>query len=289
MYKKFAALIVSLIVMGAIATGCTIPGIVPGASSEMKSTSSQEKVNSENIQTNSSPLSESEIKELYTDPDRFAGRTVSLVGKVFAEPEKDQSGIYFQMFSDAEKNEGNTIVAYMDPNFEIENGDYVKLTGVVQGKYEGSNAYGGTIMAAQVVATELEKSSYTDVVAPALKTLTSDNTTLTQHGYTVSLTKIEFAEQETRLYVTVTNGGKDKFNLYSFNAKIVQDGKQYEEQKNYDADYPEVQTDLLPGTTTEGIIVFPKLEQKNLQVVLEAYSDDYHEDFEPYTFDISVE
>lgn len=290
--KKFAALMLSLIMIGTVTTGCTLPGIMPKSSSEVNSTSSnssKEIVSSEKPQVDSSPLSESEIKELYTDPDRFTGRTVSLVGKVFSQPEKDQSGIYFQMFSDAENNEGNTIVAYMDPDFEVEDGDYVKLTGIVQGKFEGSNAYGGTITAAQILATTVEKSSYVDVVSPALKTLTSDNTTLTQHGYSVSLTKIEFAEQETRLYVTVTNGGKDKFNLYSFNAKIVQDGKQYEEQTNYDADYPEVQTDLLPGTTTEGIIVFPKLEQKSLQVVLEASSEDYHEDFEPYSFDISIE
>lgn len=279
----------SLIMIGTVTTGCTFPGIMPKSSSEVNSTFSKEIVSSEKPQTDSSPLSESEIKELYTDPDRFTGRTVSLVGKVFSQPEKDQSGIYFQMFSDAENNEGNTIVAYKDPNFEVENGDYVKLTGIVQGKFEGSNTFGGTITAAQVLATTVEKSSYVDVVSPALKTLTSDNTTLTQHGYSVSLTKIEFAEQETRLYVTVTNGGKDKFNLYSFNAKIVQDGKQYEEQRNYDADYPEVQTDLLPGTTTEGIIVFPKLEQKSLQVVLEGSSDDYREDFEPYSFDISID
>lgn len=286
MHKKFAALILALTVVGATVTGCA-SGETPDPSSG--STSSQENANPVNSQANSAPLSESEIKELYTDPDKFVGRTVSLTGKVFSEPEKDQNGIYFQMFSDAEKSEGNTVVGYMDPNFEIESGDYVKLTGIVQGKFGGNNAYGGTISAAQVLATELEKSSYMDVVAPAQKTFTSDNATLTQHGYSVSLTKIEFAEQETRLYITVNNGGKDKFNLYSFNAKIVQDGKQYEEQRNYEADYPEVQTDLLPGTTTEGIIVFPKLEQKNLQVVLEARSEDYQEDFEPYTFDIPVE
>lgn len=278
--KRVCAVLLALV----LACGC-LAGCMPakkGLESSSSSIASQE-------QANATPLSDSEIKELYANPDRFTGRTVNLAGKVFTEPEKGEKGIYFQIFSDAERSEGNIVVSYMDPDFELTDGDYVKLTGTVQGEYNGTNAFGGKVMAVQVLATELEKSSYIEVVAPAIKTWTSDDTTLTQHGYTVTLTKIEFADQETRLYLTVANNGKDKFNLYSFNTKVVQDGKQYEEQTNYDADYPEVQTDLLPGTSTEGVIAFPALEQKNMQVILEAYSDDYQEDFEPYTFDVSID
>lgn len=296
--KKILAFCIMLAI-GVFSVGCVAP-VPEGApssqsgadssdeSSSDASVSSEEPESSEVDITDTSPLSEGEIKEMYTDPDRFIGRTVSLTGKVFSEPDHDSEGIYFQMFTDIKNYDGNTIVAYLVPDFELESDDYVKLTGMVAGKFEGKNAYGGTVTAPQVIATELEKASYADVMAPALKTVTLKDASATQYGYTVAVTKVEFAENETRVYVTVKNGGSDTFNLYSFNTKIVQNGKQYEEEYNYDADYPEVQTDLLPGVTTEGIILFPKLEQKDFQIVLDASSEDYSEDIEPYSFNIPV-
>jgi len=76
----------------------------------------------------------------------------------------------------------------------------------------------------------------------------------------VTLQKVEFAEQETRVYLKVDNNGSDNFSVYSFNSKITQDGKQFGEQDNWEAEYPQIQTDLLVGNSTEGIIVFPTLE-----------------------------
>ncbi len=237
---------------------------------------------------NATPLSESEIQQMYTDPEKFIDRTVTLRGEVLNTPEADENGIYFQMYYDPENREMNTFIAYPDSDFELDDGDYVMLTGVVKGKVEGTNAFGATLTLPCIVADTLEKSSYAEVMAPSLKTVTLTDASVSQNNYTVSLTKVEFAEQETRLYFTVENAGTATFNLYSFNAKVVQNGKQYEEQTNYDADYPEIQSDLLPGVTTEGIIVFPAMDQANFQVVLDAYSDDYKEDFELYTFDVSV-
>lgn len=236
-----------------------------------------------------SPLSEAEIQKMYSDPEAYTDRTVTLTGEVFTTPEVDDTAIYFQMFHDTENADLNTVVAYADPDFEVEDGDYVKLTGVVMGAFEGTNAFGNTVTVPQILATTLEVASYADIVAPALQTVTPKDASITQHGYTVTVTKVEFAEKETRLYLTVENAGKATFKLYSFNAKIVQNGKQYEEETNYDADYPEVQSDLLPGVTSEGIIAFPAMDPADLQVVLDAHSDDYDEDFELYTFDIAVE
>ncbi len=295
--KKVLALILAIgLCIGASA--CTVTDL-----SESSETSSSNSIPSQELSESSeeqssekpeepedtTPLSESEIKQMYTDPEKFINRTVTLTGQVFASPERDEDGIYFQMFYDTENYDLNTIIAYLDPAFELDEGDYVKLTGVVSGEFEGENAFGGTVTAPQIIATSLEKSSYAEVVSPALKTVTPKGASSTQHGYTISLTKVEFAEKETRLYFTVENAGKATFNLYSFNTKLVQNGKQYEEETNYDADYPEIQSDLLPGVTTEGIISFPAIDPADFQVVVDAYSDDFDEDFEVYTFDISVE
>lgn len=234
-------------------------------------------------------LSDSEIKEMYSNPEKFVDRTVTLTGKVFSSPETDKDGVYFQMFHDTENHDLNTVIAYFDPAFDLQSNDYIKVTGIVKGTFEGSNVFGGSVSVPLIVADTLEKSSYAEVVSPALKTITPIDTSITQYNYTVSLTKVEFAKKETRLYFKVENAGKATFNLYSFNAKLVQNGRQYEEETNHDADYPEIQSGLLPGVTTEGIITFPAIDQADFQVFLEAHSDDYDEDFEAYTFDVSVE
>lgn len=290
--KKILALILAA-VLCLSASACTSTSSDSDQPSTGSLSSEQSSENTDDTKeseqpADTTPMSESEIKQMYSDAEKFTGRTVTLSGKVFATPEQDENGIYFQMYADPEDSELNTVVAYADPDFELESGDYVKLTGVVYGEFEGTNAFGSTVTAPQIVASEMEISSYADVVSPALKTVTLEDASVTQHGYTVSLTKVEFAEKETRLYFTVENGGKATFNFYSFNVKLVQNGKQYEEETNYDADYPDIQSDLLPGVTSEGIVAFPALEPADFKVVLDAHSDDYDEDFENYTFDVTV-
>ena len=101
--------------------------------------------------------------------------------------------------------------------------------------------------------------------------------------------KVELAETETRVYVSITNNGTDTFDMYSFNAKLIQNGKQYEEEANYEADYPEIQNDLSIGVTTEGIITFPPIEEAPFQIVLPANSGNYHEEINDYTYDLTIQ
>lgn len=100
--------------------------------------------------------------------------------------------------------------------------------------------------------------------------------------------KVEFATTETRVYISITNSGSDDFTVYSFNAKIMQGSKQYEEQSNYQAGYQEIQSELMPGATTEGIIAFPAMEQSNFTHYIKGKSLNWSEKIEPFTFEVSV-
>lgn len=233
-------------------------------------------------------LSEEEIKQLYADPSLFTGRPIVLTGIVFTTPEKDTDNIYFQMFSDIENYEGNTVVAFADPNLDVKEDCYVRVIGTVGEKFEGESMTGAALSIPTVIASSVEVVSYMDAAAPTLKEVTC-NMTQTQEDYTVTVDKVEFAATETRIYVTVSNSGTDNFHLYSFNTKLIQNNNQYEESPNYDADYPEIPSDLLPGATSTGVIVFEPLEQKDFKLYLEGYSDNYSKDFEPYTYDIKVQ
>jgi hypothetical protein len=64
--------------------------------------------------------------------------------------------------------------------------------------------------------------------APPAMAVTTLNDTQTQHGVSITVTKIEFADTETRVFVTVKNGSKRKASVYSFDAKAVQGSQQFD-------------------------------------------------------------
>ena len=231
------------------------------------------------------PLKGDEIKTLFTTPENFKDHCVEVIGKVFAAPEYVDDGVAIQMWTDFENAENNVIVYVMDKDFKVEEEDYVKVVGLVGEPFTGENAFGGEITAPTVYAREYEVISYADAAMPTLKEVNVEQTQ-EQFGYAVTVQKVEFAEKETRVYIKVVNNGSDKFNLYSFNTKLSQDGKQFEEQDNWDAEYPEIQTELLVGNTTEGIIAFPAIEQKAFSIIIDASSDNWDEELNPYTFNI---
>ena len=236
---------------------------------------------------NASPLSADEISQMYTTPDNFKGRQVTVTGKVYGDPEKDSDGVFFQMFGDP-SNSGKNSVIGCKPDVTVKKDEFVKVTGTIEGTFTGKNAFGGDVTAPKIRASSVDESSYIDAVSPTIKSV-DVNSKQSQKGYDVTVQKVEFAASETRVYVDIANNGKGKFSLYSFNAKAVQNSQQYGEQSNYEADYPELQTDLLPGTTTSGIIVLPILEQSNFQLVLEASSDNFNDNLKPYTYAITVQ
>lgn len=231
------------------------------------------------------PMKGSEIKSLYTTPENFKDHCVEIIGRVFTAPEFDEDGVSMQVWADIENSDNNTIVYIGDKDFDVKQDDYVRIVGKVGDIFEGENAFGGKVSAPTITAKEYEVLSYQEALMPTLETL-EINQTQTQYGYSVTLQKIEFAEKETRVYLKVDNQGSDIFNVYSFNAKVAQAGKQFEEQDNWDAKYPEIQSDLLVGNSTEGIIAFPKLNNGTFSVIIDANSENYDEKINPFTFNI---
>lgn len=233
-------------------------------------------------------MNESEIMAMYGNPDKFSGRSLELTGKVFGSVEYDEHGVAFQMWADPENNDLNTFILFPDTNFKINEGEFVRITGTVNSAFQAQNAFGVTITAPLILASQVEIVSYADAVDPVIRTITPEGSTQTQYGYTVTVEKIELAEKETRVYLKIENHGSDKFSLYSFNSLLIQNGQQYEEQTNFSADYPKVQTDLVTGVSTQGVICFPAVEPASFQLRFEAHSENWNESLEPYIFDITV-
>ena len=234
------------------------------------------------------PLTEDEIKRMYSSPEDYIGRTVELVGQVFAGVDYDEDGVYFQMWADAENFNNNTVVAYLDPSFTVEDNQYVRVKGTVADVLVGENMMGATVTAPLIRADELAVLTYKEAVMPTIAVAEAMTKTIEQRGYSVTVQTVELAEEETRAYISVTNNGSSTFSLYEFNMLLIQDGTQYEYTWNFMADYPELQTDIRPGITSEGVVVFPAIKEAPFQIIMEGDSGDWNEELEEYIFDFNI-
>ncbi len=229
----------------------------------------------------------SKISDIFTNTDSYKGQFVDFSGRVFTDPESSDGTLAFQMWTDPVNLEKD-IVVYYNGNLDLKTDDYVKLTGYIYGTLEGENAFGASVTAPIIVATKLEKSSYMDVVEPTLKSIEYTDKVINQQGYQIEVTKVEFAENETRVYVTATNNTNEEFSIYTYSVTAIQGNKQYEVTSNYDADYSELQSDLQPSVTSSGILVFDSLEQSDFRLVIEGSSSNWDIDLENYAFDLEL-
>jgi hypothetical protein len=231
-------------------------------------------------------LSPSEFDKMFSDPKKYKGSKVEFYAKVFVEPEKDDDGTYIQAFAN-NNSDRNAIIGIEDPDLDVKAEDIIFVSGVVNDVFEGENLMGGSVTAPAIKADKIEKSDYATAFAPAIKTV-DVNKEIEQNGYVIKLSKIELAENESRLYVTVSNNTEDNISFYSFNSKIVAGNQQLEPQDNYDAGYPDIQSDILPGVVSEGVIAFPALpESGTVKVLLEGSSENYELSFEPFQFEVT--
>ncbi|MBS7528552.1 hypothetical protein KHM83_17935 [Fusibacter paucivorans] len=231
------------------------------------------------------PMSEEETKLIFSQPEDYKYHCVELIGEIFMQPEYFEGGVALQMFTDIENYDNNVIVYIFDDKVSLNENDLVKITGIVGDVFTGENLFGATLTFPTVEAKSYELITY-EKLHPIVASCEA-NETQTQLGYSVTIQKVEVTDLETRVYIKVDNNGEANFSLYSFNATIVQNGRQYEEQTNYDADYPNVQTDLYPGVSTEGIITYPPISSEDFKIILEGSSDNYSEDIKDYVFNIS--
>jgi len=273
--KRIILLIIGLVLIA----GCTGSEVANTGSSDQKSAATTQAKES---------FTNDNFRKLATDPNKYKGSPVTLTGKIFMDVEEGEEQTGFQMWTNPAKSEGNVVVVYDGTGLKLESGDFVKVTGKVEGTLKGENVMGAKITAPRIFASKIEKVAAADVLAPTENTV-KVNQTQTQHGIAITIEKVEFAKNETRLFIKIKNGSKDKVSFYSYNAKLTQGSSQFETQDNYEANYPEVQSEILPGIETTGVIAFGAVDYaaKNFKVFLEASSDNWDLDFKPFAFDLA--
>jgi hypothetical protein len=151
---------------------------------------------------------------------------------------------------------------------------------------EGVNAFGGDVSAVMVEADKLSPVSGAEAVDPAQKTVEVGKT-LTDQGFGVTLKKIEFGEDTTRVHVTVYNGTGMGPSFYDYDSKILQGSRQFDQEYSYDYEVKEPQSDLRPGVRTDGVVTFGKVDPSQpLEARFEWYSDNYNVTTHPIEFQV---
>lgn len=229
-----------------------------------------------------SPITADEIDELYTSPDNFVGRTFEFTGSVL-DVEKDGSDLYIQVYYDILNYEKNTIVVYPEADVSLKVDDFVKVKGTVDGTFSGENYLGGDIEAPQVTAKKVKKIEAMEAF-PATKTV-EVNQTVEKGDYVATVSKVDFTNSETRIYVKVENNSSDVFDNYPDQGVIVQNGKQYEAEWN--EYYPEPSCELRAGASSESVIAFKLVDEAPFEFSFTGY-DEYTYDELEFVFNIDV-
>ncbi len=231
-------------------------------------------------------LNKQEFEKMFSDPKNYKGAKVKFYARVFLDPEKDGKGLL--LAANAEDSRSKSVFIKVKKLKEtIKDEDIIYVSGTVKGKYDSENTVGGKTSDPMIEADKVEKSDFATAFAPALKTV-EVNKNVNQNGYDIKINKIEIADKETRVYVEVTNNTNAKISFYDTESKLLINNQQLEPIRNDEADYPEVQFDILPGAKTQGIICFPKISQSgSMQAHFEGASDNYDLEFQPFVFDIN--
>lgn len=167
--------------------------------------------------------------------------------------------------------------------------EYVSVDGQITGAEKYENYFGEELETIVTNADTVTKLSYMDAVVPTLKSI-EPALSQEQNGVTISVDKVEYAEAETRVYLTETNNSGYTFDLWSYEATIVQNGTQIDLSdgtSQYEGNYPTLSDSLTTGASSSGIIVFnPVDSSQGFQLNLPCSSENYEIEMATFTFDV---
>lgn len=235
-------------------------------------------------------LQDSEITQLFTDPDAYKGKYVKLVGKVSGEVDKSGDTTCFQAYYDFE-NYNYTYLVYTNQAEAFKDGDYVIVDGRIDGDFDGETVIGTELHCPMIKDASVTKSDYLTVAVPTLKEITP-NVSQEQKGFKITLNKVEYAEKETRMYFSATNSTSQTISFGAYDIKLLMEGQQIARDDNsdtiYNANLTELPYEVSAGATAEGVAIFPAIKQDtNFQVLIsDIFSDDYEVDYSNMTLDV---
>lgn len=234
-------------------------------------------------------LDDSQLDDFFSNPDDYRGKWVKLPGKVLDNSQKDGDATVVQAYYDiVDYGRDYMIKSQTEESFASD--EYILVDGKVDGTFTGTNAFGAERTVPLITDATITKSDYITVVAPATAAVPA-GVSATQNDVTFTCDKVEYADIESRVYLTVSNASANTVSYSPYSIRVVADGQQIDQDNDsgsrYYGNYPELSYDLTAGASTSGILVFPPMEQTAFQLVIpDIYSDDWQVQFDDVTLDV---
>jgi hypothetical protein len=231
-------------------------------------------------------FTDSNVATLYASPNFYKGALVDITGKVFLAPDRDGSRTGFQMWQAGKTDFDRNTLVYSDRHdlTTYASGDCVRVVGKNIGTLSGENAFGATLNLPAIEASDVSMADCETVVYPPIKEIASGESKFS-NGITVTLDKVVFAEEHTRVYLTIANGQAEKIYFMSTSAKAFQGNKQFETAYAFDADFPDIEYEIYPAIEETGVIIFEPLSPEtpgarfHFEIMAGTFLNDYSFDF----------
>lgn len=242
-------------------------GII-GSSFNSNTSSNTQNTHSSSSQTTTQSqvtFTDSNFNIIESNPNQYTGSLADITGQIFITPQISANSMSFQMFQGGNSESTSVVVSFNGDlgGFQAKNNDCVRVQGSIAGQITGQNAFGATVTAISLTASQIEKIDCKDVLYPNV-TVSLGNITKTDYISQFEIPK----EGNVFLIVSLQIQNAQGKQLYtSPSSAVLVDSNR--NQYDYDSATFSLQNsfeskNLLPGNLESGDIAFQVPENANI-------------------------
>lgn len=204
------------------------------------------------------PLTNVDWPSVHTGPELIQGRYVDLRARVYLGPEEHPSGDLFLAWVDFDNDQLSIAFVVPAAPVELAPDAFVQAFGVIDGVFTRRDSSGDEIVHPLV---RVQRVLVTDRVGiRPTRTLLRVGQTLEQRGVRVTLDRIEFADEETRLFVTVENQRQEIVSAFPTGLSVEQRELDHPAIISVGPGVKPPRGRVEPGTTEHGAFQFPPFD-----------------------------
>lgn len=210
----------------------------------------------------------------------YNGKTIVFSGQVFDTPQV-QNGQTIAQVDISSDQTGDFVDVILPSDANVQKGEFIQVTGRVG---TNSNAVFPTVAASSISATTWGAAFYraSQTFNPSL--------TQTQNGLTISITKVDIAKGQVRLFLSADNETQANVMIDdSAEDTLTQGSTQFSQQDMYGLGYPDFHSTIANGTKSTAVVVFNgNVTSGSLTYTLPASSDNYNQSWNNFVFTIQI-
>ncbi|MBU9720578.1 MULTISPECIES: hypothetical protein [Bacillaceae] len=239
----------------------------------------------DNISINEVSFSDVDYENFLATIDDYIGGEIEFTGKVFYVNEEDEKKS-IHVLTNIEGADNPMMVVGENLDANVEHGDYVSVTGTINGTetVRAQNGESGEIPV--VKGDSVNKIDYIEAVSPTEHSVVV-NQGIEQFGLLISVEKVEYSDDETRVFVHAENSSEDDVFVRQFSSEFIQNGNTYESVSlERETGYAHLTPTIRPGEETNGVIVFPPVDKgvPEASFIIEGALNDLNTELEPFEF-----